>query len=116
MILIRSYWVNTHIRPHTVRDVIPTLTESREIQIERPISRSDGQTVILKTSHLCQWLESVAAFFTTITAQSQTDSKGTYTHTHTHTYTHRLSMLFTFANFTNLFLLPKIKKRCVQHC
>ncbi|XP_064407226.1 integrator complex subunit 10-like isoform X1 [Halichondria panicea] len=58
-----------------VRDVIPTLTESREIQIERPISRSDGQTVILKTSHLCQWLESVAAYFTTVTAQSQTASR-----------------------------------------
>ncbi len=87
MTRIESYWVSTHtLTPHTpshhtypVRDVIPTLMESREIQIERPISRSDGQTVILKTSHLCQWLESVAAYFTTVTAQTHTDSKGTFT-------------------------------------
>ena len=60
----------------TVRDVIPLLTESREIQIERPITRTDAQTVILKTSHLCQWLESVASYFVTINAQSYTMKKG----------------------------------------
>ena len=55
------------LRP--VNDVIPLLVESHEIHIEHPMSRSSGQTMILKTSHLCQWLESVASFYTTLTAQ-----------------------------------------------
>ena len=52
-----------------VNDVIPLLVESHEIHIEHLLSRSSGQTMILKTNHLCQWLESLASFYTTLTAQ-----------------------------------------------
>lgn len=56
------------------------LAESKEITIERPITRSNGQPVVLKTSHLCQWLESAACYFTTLTAQALLQGKGTYPH------------------------------------
>ena len=64
--------------PHpSVNDVIPLLVESHEIHIEHPLARSSGQTMILKTSHLCQWLESVASFYTTLTAQRLLLNRGT---------------------------------------
>ena len=53
--------------PHAVQDVIPLLAESREVKIEQPLLRSKGQTVVLKTSHLCQWLESAASYYTITT-------------------------------------------------
>ena len=57
-------------------DVVPLLAGSQEIAIERPITRSSGQSVVLKTSHLCQWLESAACFYTILTAQAFLLSKG----------------------------------------
>ena len=54
----------------SVVEVIPLLAESPEVTIERPIKRSNGQSVVLKTSHLCQWLESAACYYTTLTAQA----------------------------------------------
>ena len=57
-------------------DVVPMLAESAEITIERPITRSNGQSVVLKTSHLCQWLESAACYYTTLTAQALLLGKG----------------------------------------
>lgn len=53
-----------------VQDVIPLLAESREVKIEQPLLRSKGQTVVLKTSHLCQWLESAASYYTITTART----------------------------------------------
>lgn len=57
-------------------DVVPMLAESPEVTIERPITRTNGQVVVLKTSHLCQWLESAACYYTTLTAQALLLRKG----------------------------------------
>lgn len=38
--------------------------------------RSSGQSTALKTSHLCQWLESVASYYTTITSQALLCGRG----------------------------------------
>jgi hypothetical protein len=53
-----------------VCEVIPTLLSSPEIRLELPVTRSSGQSTALKTSHLCQWLECVASYYTTITSQA----------------------------------------------
>ena len=60
----------------TVCEVIPMLLSSPEIRLELPLSRSSGSSTALKTSHLCQWLESVAAYYTTITSQALLCGKG----------------------------------------
>ena len=52
------------------------LLSSPEIRLELPVTRSSGQSTALKTSHLCQWLESVASYYTTITSQALLCGKG----------------------------------------
>lgn len=62
---------------HTsVRKVIPLLAESREVRIEHPLIRTGGHKTLLKTSHLCQWLESAASYYATLTAQSSLHKQG----------------------------------------
>ena len=60
----------------TVCEVIPLLLASPEIRLELPVVRSSGQSTTLKTSHLCQWLESVASFYTTVTSQALLCGRG----------------------------------------
>ena len=70
---------NTHTHTHThttVRKVIPLLAESREVRIEHPLIRTGGHKTLLKTSHLCQWLESAASYYATLTAQSSLHKQG----------------------------------------
>ena len=57
-------------------EVIPLLLASPEIRLELPVVRSSGQSTTLKTSHLCQWLESVASFYTTVTSQALLGGRG----------------------------------------
>ena len=64
---------NTHT---SVRKVIPLLAESREVRIEHPLIRTGGHKTLLKTSHLCQWLESAASYYATLTAQSSLHKQG----------------------------------------
>jgi integrator complex subunit 10 len=59
-----------------VCEVIPLLLASPEIRLELPVVRSSGQSTTLKTSHLCQWLESVASFYTTVTSQALLCGRG----------------------------------------
>lgn len=50
-------------------ELIPILATSPHVAIEQPFLRSTGQNMVLKTSHICQWLEVAASFYTTLTVQ-----------------------------------------------
>ena len=52
-----------------VTELIPILATSPCIIVDEPLLRTSGQTVALKTSHICQWLEIAASFYTTLTVQ-----------------------------------------------
>ena len=52
-----------------VAELIPLLATSTQVILERPFLRSSGQSMVLKTSHICQWLEVAASYFTTLTVQ-----------------------------------------------
>ncbi|XP_019851129.1 PREDICTED: integrator complex subunit 10-like isoform X2 [Amphimedon queenslandica] len=52
-----------------VTELIPLLATSGWIVIDQPTLRSSGQTLVLKTSHICQWLEVSACYLTTITVE-----------------------------------------------
>ena len=61
-----------------VTELIPLLATSTRVTVEQPILRSSGQTMVLKTSHICQWLEVAASFYTTVTVQELLLRKGNY--------------------------------------
>ena len=53
-----------------VSDLIPLLAMSPGLILEQPFLRSNGQSLILKTSHVCQWLEIAASYYTSLTVQA----------------------------------------------
>ena len=53
-----------------VSDLIPLLAMSPGLILEQPFLRSNGQSLILKTSHVCQWLEVAASYYTSLTVQA----------------------------------------------
>ncbi|KAL5469035.1 hypothetical protein EMCRGX_G030223 [Ephydatia muelleri] len=68
---------NKH-RDMLVNDIIPLLVNSPHVHTGQPITRTDGTSTTLKTSHLCQWLESAASYYTTLISEGalQNKSKG----------------------------------------
>ena len=59
-----------------VTEVIPLLASSSSISLDQPILRTSGQTTVLKTSHVCQWLEVAASYHTSVIVQSLMQGKG----------------------------------------
>jgi hypothetical protein len=57
-----------------VTDLIPLLASSPRINIDQPLLRSSGQTQVLKTSHICQWLEVAANYLTNINMDNRKHS------------------------------------------
>ena len=59
----------------SVTELIPLLASSPSISLDQPILRTSGQTMVLKTNHICQWLEVAASYHTEVIVQSLLEGK-----------------------------------------